>query len=196
MKLRRILAPALCLILFPVALSACALASTPKPPLSADEFWNGFGAVPAAEVSPAGSLDELVERSTLVVRGSIAGLAEGPVDVYALDEGEVTKPSTILTVVVSSVISGPPVKEVRIWLSQENPSVSGVEALPRAEFLWFLKPSDTTGLFLTTTLSGVIGVDSSGALATFRDRSGGEAIIPAGVRDLSELEVLAAKARS
>ena len=195
MTLGRLVALVFCVTLIPAFLSACTMASSPAVSLSADQFWNGFGTVSAAEVDPAESLDELVSRSTLIVRGSIADLAAGPVDVYELDEGKVSMPSTILTVKVSKVVVGTAEGEVRIWLSQENPSVSGVETVPSAEFLWFLRPSDSFGLFHTTTLAGVIGADSTGALVTFRDRSAGEGIIPPGTRELSEVEDLAAQAR-
>lgn len=196
MTLRRLVTVAFCVTLVPALLSACAVASSPTVSLSADQFWSGFGTVSAAEVDPAENLDELVSRSTLIVSGSIADLTEGPVDVYDLDEGEVSKPSTILTVDVSRVVAGTAEGEVRIWLSQENPSLPGVESLPPQEFLWFLRPSDTPGLYHTTTLAGVIGADSTGVLVTFRDRSAGESIIPPGTRELSELEDLVAEARA
>ena len=193
MLLRRNVTMALCILLASVVLSACTPTTDSSTRVSADQFWTGFNVVSAAEVDPAASLDDLVSRSTLIVRGSIADLTEGPSDLYKLEEGDVSKPSTILTIDVSKVVAGTVGDEVRIWLSQENPSISRIEALPSTEFLWFLRPSDTLDLFHTTTLAGVVGVDSMGALVTFRDRSAGETIIPQGVRELSQLEALVAE---
>lgn len=195
MRRRRLATLGLCLTLIPTLLTACVVAPGPAVNMSADQFWDGFSVISGAELNPAESLDELVSRSTLIVTGLVSKVTPGPVDVHEPGERDVASPSTILTIAVSGVIAGTPADEVKVWLSQENPSTSGVESLPADEFLWFLRPSDEPGLFHTTTLAGVIGVDSTGALVAFRDRGTGEDIIPPGVNELLELERLTALAR-
>jgi len=171
------------------ALGAAVLTScSATDPLSSDEFWQGQRFVHVEEVDPADDLNELVEDSSLIVQGAVVRTEAGPESRHPQDDGTVyTSKSTVLTVSVSQVIVGTPVDEVKVWTSQENPNDRAPGALPEAEFLWFLKPSDRPEFFLLTSMTGVIGLDDSGRLVTFRDPNVTADIIPEGVTDLEEL---------
>lgn len=186
---RRIAAAAL--FLASMTLTACATTTAnTDSPVSADEFWQGFGTISATEVDPAGSLDELTNRSSTIVRGAIVAVGPGPTDIYELEEGDYKKPSTIVTVAVTTTLLGGPAEQVQVWISQENAAVASGPAalLPKDEFLWFLRPSDQPDLFLTTTIAGVVGLNGAGDLTTLRDPSAGETILPKEARTMEQLE--------
>ncbi len=174
--------------LLALVLASCS-APAPDRPLSAEEFWSAF-AVHATEADPAFSLDELVERSSVIVTGRIVEVQAGPSHEFVLDNGEVdVMGSSILAVIVSETVTGAPVDRVQVWISQENASMIELteERLPAAEFLWFLRPSEQPSLMLTTTLAGVIGVGSNGELVTLRDPGVSANVIPEGARSILEL---------
>lgn len=187
----RMLAASALTLAVAIGITSCTGAPPRVDAASSEAFWAHYRAVSTAEVDAADSLAELVSRSNLIVLGSVTSVNAGPSDVYTLDDGSVVeKTSTVLTVDSSSTLAGAPVAEVRVWLSAEGPSeaIPSSTAVPDAEFVWFLRPSDEEGLHLMTTVAGIVGLDDDGTLATLRAPEASVDVVPPGVQSMEAFE--------
>lgn len=172
-----------------IVLAGCSAPAPAADPATLAQLWSTSTTTSVSEVDPADSLDELVSRSTLIVRGTVAAVEAGPIDVYEMPDQTDTKTSSLITVDVSSVVRGAaPGDTVVVWVSDALAAVPAERAALQGEALWFLRPSELDGVFHTSTRAGVIGPSDRGRLEALRDPGLSSAVVPSAVRDLSGLE--------
>lgn len=154
-------------------------AGTPPAPgvsAAAIAFWHPATKTVVEEVSPAGSLTELADRSTLVVRGPVTRAAErGPTGWRAS-----------LTVQPREVLKGAADAPVRVDVHHlVGRTQSGEEtAVPTEDYLWFLVSGEEPGVWHPVTVAGVVGPGSAGPLTTVLQPTDSVVVVPAGTGTL------------
>lgn len=166
--------------------SAGPSSSASTPTQAREDFWAGYSAIMISEVDPAMSLEDLTEKSTVVVRGRIEGVTGARTvggRVVPAPAGSALETS-LLTVRVEDVLTGEPGDTVRARVYGAAPET----APPAESFLWYLMPSDTPDALLTTSRSGVIGPDAEGRLSTVMVPGDAELILPDGSESLEDVQ--------
>lgn len=151
---------------------------------STDEFWSTLRPYSASEVDPATDLADLTKQATTIVRGKIDSISPGPAYPDTSDDGQVDKGETsFVTVQVEEYVKGSPGKTVTVWLAGPGSDLN----IPKDSYLWYLKPSERSGIMYPASLSGVIGPGGNG-LTTVLAPGDASFIVPPRVDSISELE--------
>lgn len=166
--------------------SAGPSSTAPTSTQAREDFWAGYSAIMISEVDPAMSLEDLTEKSTVVVRGRIEGVTGArEVDgrVVPAPDGSALETS-LLTMRVEDVLTGEPGDTVRVWVYGAAPET----APPAESFLWYLMSSDTPDALFMTNRSGVIGPDAAGTLSTVMVPGDAEFILPDAAESLQDVQ--------
>ena len=175
-----------------IALAGCAVLPNSSPgghgtasirttAYTAADFWGNYRMSAALEVNPAQSLDDLYERSVLVVLGSVIDADPGPSNPVRLDDGSNdANGTTILTVGVDKVLAGSPAEQVKVWISNTNQSANDAPSalMPADRLVWYLRPSEEPGIMYATARNGIIGTTAEGKLTTVLGSLGDELFPP------------------
>ena len=164
-------------------------ASTRTAAYSATEFWGNYRTNAGLEVKPAKSLDDLYERSELIVLGYVVDAEAGPSNPVRLGAGTDANATTILTVAVDEVLAGPAAKQVKVGISSTSRSASDAPSamMPADQLVWYLRPSEEPGIMYATAHDGIIGSTVEGRLTTVLGGTLGEELFPASMTTLEEL---------
>lgn len=147
-------------------------------------FWKSLGFISASEVNPATSLDDLTDRSSLIVSASIGAVREGPTFVTKTEgEADVLDYTTYLDLDLTDTIAGAAANEiVTVWVPGRT---MGAET-STAESIWYLAETDDPGVYVLVADAGVIALDA-GSLVTLREPNVSDEIIPPDVTSIDEL---------
>lgn len=147
-------------------------------------FWRPAELTIAEEVEPAGSLVDLAERSTLVVRGHVAAVRE---------RASAFEGATTVMVDVDQVLKGSADAQVRVDVHVRvgRTEAGDAVAAPPEDYLWFLTPGDDEGVWYASSVTGVLGPGRDGAVTAVLQPQDTRRVVPA---DVATLDAAAARA--
>ncbi len=164
-------------------LAACSPSADPATPAS---FWQGFSRDAVLEANPPQSTEDLADRSTLIVTGSIHKVEPGPETHRDFPEGEAVEYSAVVTVDVKDVLKGTwKDATIPVHMFSAGPVDSSALDLPKEDGLWFLEPAGIADYYMATASAGV-WMEQDGSLTTVRDPAQAELVIPQGVETIDE----------
>lgn len=184
------------LVLIAVALmvgTSCSSNTAAESVDSVDSFWSELSSVTFMEVDPPVSTDNLVEKSTLIIRGTILESRAWEDEPFYDESVDYTVrfPLTTLQVQVSEVIYGEQTEErIDIILAGANEDAKSAGTntkVPKSDHLFFLTPAnraDSPGAYVLASDLGAWALNDQGVLSTVRDPGLRDNVIPKDVSDL------------